>query len=349
VRGPDTVVAPDDAALPVAEWNDLAESTGGSFFQTGTWAVAWWDRLAGRPETRIGLWRDPEGALEAVCAVSRVNQPLLRSGGPAVRMWVNTGSGAGAGDHLGWPARPGLRHDMVSWATGSTSGPIVLSNLTANATDGLAEAGFSKIEDNPTLVAALGSGDDWFPGSPDFAKKLRYFERQLDKLGISVGMVPASGIDDTVFRRLLELHAVRAEGMGWGSSFDTDREAFHRHLIDGATERRGPMACVARLDGDIVGVLYGFRFGATFAYYQTGWSQDYVKQSLGSVLVSTAMRHAAETGATTFDFLRGDDAYKRRFGAVPSADTTWSLQRGMAGAAVGLRRKAAEAVKGRVR
>ncbi len=349
MRSPDAVLAPDDAALPVAEWDDLARSTGGSYFQTATWAVAWWDRLAGRPETLVGLWRDAAGALEGVCAVSRVTQPLLRSGGPAVRMWVNTGSGAGAGDHLGWPGRPEIRGDMVGWVTGATSGPVLLSNLTAEGAGGLAEAGFDKVEDNPTLVAPLGSGPDWFPGSSDFAKKLRYFERQLEKLGISIAMVPASGIDADLFKRLLELHAVRAEGMGWGSSFDHDREAFHRQLIDRAADGQGPMACVARLDGDVVGVLYGFRFGATFAYYQTGWSQEYVKQSLGSVLVTTTMRHAAETGATTFDFLRGDDAYKRRFGAAPVADSSWALQRGIAGAAVGLRRKAAEVMKGRSR
>jgi CelD/BcsL family acetyltransferase involved in cellulose biosynthesis len=349
VRPPDAVLAPDDVTLPISEWDDLALSTGGSYFQTGTWAVAWWDRLAGRPETRIGVWRDRSGALEGVCAVSRVTQPLLRSGGPTVRMWVNTGSGAGAGDHLGWPARPELRSDLITWAVESTSGPVVLANLTAEAARGLPAAGFDKVEDNPTLVAALGPASDWFPGSSDFAKKLRYFERQLEKAGISIGMVPASGIDADLFRRLLELHAVRAEDMGWGSSFDRDREVFHRHLIEGASDDRGPMACVARLDEEVVGVLYGFRFGSTFAYYQTGWSQEYVKQSLGSVLVTTAMRHAAETGASTFDFLRGDDAYKRRFGAVPLADSTWALQRGIAGAAVGLRRRAAEAVKGRSR
>jgi CelD/BcsL family acetyltransferase involved in cellulose biosynthesis len=347
VRAPDQLLNPDDASLPVSEWDDLAESTGGSYFQTATWALAWWGRLAGRPETRLAFWRDAQGALEAVCAISRVTQPLVRSGGPSVKMWVNTGSGAGAGDHLGWPIRAHLRHSVLAWVVDATSGPVVLSNLAPDAVEGLQEVGFERVETNPTLVASLGAGGDWFPGSADFAKKLRYFERQLEKAHVTVEVVPASGVDMSLFRRLLELHAVRAEGMGWGSSFDQDRESFHRLLIDQAVDGRGPMAVVARLGDEVVGVLYGFRFGGTFAYYQTGWSQDYVKQSLGSVLVATAMRHAADTGATTFDFLRGDDAYKRRFGAVPASDETWALQRGLAGAAVGLRRRAVEAVKGR--
>lgn len=347
MRAPDLVAAPGDHRLDIDAWDDLAESSGGSFFQSGTWAMAWWEHLAGRPETIIGVWTDAAGALEAVCALSRITQPLLRAGGPAVPVWVNTGSGTGAGDHLGWPVTNGLTPDVVAWMVNATNGPLALHSLDPTATGSLADHGFELVDTTATLRVPLGSGEHWFPGSPDFHKKLRYFERQLDKLGVSIGMVAADEISPELFRRLLELHAARAEGMGWGSSFDLERERFHRALIDRARSDRGPFACVARRDEEVVGVLYGFRFGSSFAYYQTGWSQDYMKQSLGSVLVTTTMAHAVANGATVFDFLRGDDAYKRRFGAAPSADETWALERGLAGAVVGLRRRAVGAIKGR--
>jgi CelD/BcsL family acetyltransferase involved in cellulose biosynthesis len=346
MRPPDLILAPDDDRLPIDAWDALAESSGTSYFQTGTWSVAWWDLVAGRPETRIALWNDGSGGLQAVCALSRVDQTLLRRGGPSVRVWVNTGSGAGAGDHLGWPALPEYRGAVIGWAAQSTSGPVLLSNLAPESASGLEERGFRRLDDTPTLAAPLGSGDNWFPGSSDFRKKLRYAERQLEKLGITLSMATAPEIDDALFRRLLELHATRSEGMGWGSSFDHDREAFHRRLIDEATGDRGPTACVAWKGDEVVGVLYGFRFGDTFAYYQTGWSQEFAKESLGSVLVATTMRHAAESGATRFDFLRGDDPYKRRFGALPAADQTWSLDRGIGAVSLGLRRRAVAAAKG---
>lgn len=346
MRPPDLVLSPDDDRLAIGAWDALAESTGASYFQTGTWSLAWWDLVAGRPETRIAVWNDGSGGLDAVCALSLVDHPLLRGGGPSVRVWVNTGSGAGAGDHLGWPSLPEYRGAMIQWVVDATSGPVLLSNLAPESASGLGDRGFRRLDDTPTLAAPLGSGDDWFPGSSDFRKKLRYAERQLQKLGITISMATAPEIDEAMFRRLLELHAARSEGMGWGSSFDHDREAFHRRLIDGATDDRGPTACVARKGNEVVGVLYGFRFGDTFAYYQTGWSQEFAKESLGSVLVSTTMLHSAESGATRFDFLRGDDPYKRRFGAAPAADQTWSLDRGLAGASLGLRRRVVATVKG---
>lgn len=348
-RRPDLVVAPGDPRLPIEGWDRLAADSGGSYFQTGTWSLAWWETLAGRPETRIGLWFDADGDLEALCAISLLTQPLLRSSGPAVRTWVNTGSGAGAGDHLGWPGYRTHGPAMLDWALSSTSGPMILSNLDPGLSEGLSDRGFRLVGESPTLAVELGQGDSWFPGSTDFRKKLRYAERQLAKAGVTLAMVGPGSIDRALFERLLRLHSVRSDEMGWESSFDENREAFHRRLIDCAGDDFGPMACVATTADEVVGVLYGFRFGTTFAYYQTGWSQEYVRHSLGSVLVAHAMQHAAETGATRFDFLRGDDAYKRRFGAQPRADQTWALQRGMGGVAIGVRRRAVDALKARRR
>lgn len=325
----------------ISEWDDLAEALGTAYFQTGTWAMSWWDHLAGRPETAVASWRNASGALEAVCSVSKVTQNLLRGPGPAVAVWTNTGSGAGAGDHLGWPIADHRRKEVLDWLVAECTGPVLLSNLSKDQTPGLASRGFSRLETSPTLQASLGEGESWFPGSNDFRKKLRYYGRQLEKAGVEIGMVGGSGIDTTLFQRLLDLHAARSDDMGWGTHFDDERKAFHLQLVDAERDQRGPMMCVARRDTEVVGILYGFRFGDAFAYFQTGWSREFVKQSLGSVLVFRTMEWAAADGAHRFDFLRGDDEYKRRFGARPQDDETWMLARGAAGKALKARQAAA--------
>ena len=332
----------------IEAWDDLAEATGGSYFQTGSWALAWWDHLAGQPETRVAMWRGSDGSLEAVCAVSRVRRPLLTGKGPTVAVWTNAGSGAGAGDHLGWPASTDRRRQaQLDWALATCSGPVMLSNLASDRTAGLANRGFDLIDLSPTLAAPLGSGENWFPGSNDFRKKLRYYGRQLDKAGVKLEVVDATRIDGGLLDRLLDLHAARSDHMGWGTHFDADRRGFHLQLIDHGREGRGPAMCVARRDDEVVGILYGFRFGSSFSYFQTGWSNEFVKQSLGSVLVWHTMEWAAENGATMFDFLRGDDEYKRRFGAEPRSDTTWMLARRAAGKALRARQAAADRLKRR--
>lgn len=342
MTAPDLVIDPSDRRLAplIPQWDALAERTGGSYFQSGTWALSWWSHLAGEPETKLAFWMGEADTLDAVCAVSRVRRPLLKGSGPSVPVWTNTGSGVGAADHLAWPGVPARRRDVLDWAMVSTTGPMLLSNLSPMHGLPVDVNGFEMVETSPTLAAVLGQDEDWFPGSNDFRKKLRYAGRQLAKLGVELEVVGPDGMDEKVFVRLLELHAVRSEDMGWGTHFDHDRLDFHLGLIESAS-KAGPRACVARQGDSVVGVLYGFRFGDVFAYYQTGWSRDFVKQSLGSVLVATTMEWAAADGATTFDFLRGDDEYKRRFGAEPLTDETWLLDRGLGGKALKARQAAA--------
>jgi CelD/BcsL family acetyltransferase involved in cellulose biosynthesis len=133
--------------------------------------------------------------------------------------------------------------------------------------------------------------------------------------------------------------------MGWGTHFDDARRTFHLALVEQGTRDTGPVMCVARRAEDVVGVLYGFRFANSYSYFQTGWSKEFVKQSLGSVLVAHTMEWASSNGLRIFDFLRGDDEYKRRFGATPRGDETWMLTRGAAGRAIRARQVLAGLVK----
>jgi len=78
-------------------------------------------------------------------------------------------------------------------------------------------------------------------------------------------------------------------------------------------------------------VLYGFSWKDVLAFYQIGWEARWARRSMGSVLIYHALRIAAANGVRTFDFLRGAEAYKYRFGAVDRHDRTWLLPQGPAG------------------
>ena len=53
---------------------------------------------------------------------------------------------------------------------------------------------------------------------------------------------------------------------------------------------------------------------------------------MGSMLVLHALERAADEGTRAFDFLRGSEPYKYRFGARDRSDRTWLVPRGPAGA-----------------
>jgi CelD/BcsL family acetyltransferase involved in cellulose biosynthesis len=85
---------------------------------------------------------------------------------------------------------------------------------------------------------------------------------------------------------------------------------------------------VAAKGDEVVGVLLGFWSKGWFGAYQSGWDPAYAPHSIGSVLVANAVRNAAEHGAHTFDFLRGAESYKYRFGAFDAYDATYVVPGG---------------------
>ncbi len=97
---------------------------------------------------------------------------------------------------------------------------------------------------------------------------------------------------------------------------------------------------MARRGQAIVGVLYGFWWLDTFAAYQSGWDRDYARHALGNVLILHALEFAAASGARWFDFLRGTEPYKYRFGASDRWDRSWLVPRGPAGALLVARERA---------
>ena len=61
-----------------------------------------------------------------------------------------------------------------------------------------------------------------------------------------------------------------------------------------------------------------FDYGNRIWVYNSGFRPDYQYYSPGWVLLSYLIQHAIKTGKTHFDFMRGDENYKYRFGAVDS-------------------------------
>jgi CelD/BcsL family acetyltransferase involved in cellulose biosynthesis len=64
-----------------------------------------------------------------------------------------------------------------------------------------------------------------------------------------------------------------------------------------------------------IAALCGFPYGSTYAAYNAGFHPNYSYLSAGTVLFADRIRDAIDRRFTHFDFLRGDERYKYRFGA----------------------------------
>jgi CelD/BcsL family acetyltransferase involved in cellulose biosynthesis len=67
---------------------------------------------------------------------------------------------------------------------------------------------------------------------------------------------------------------------------------------------------VIYLDDVPASALYGFMYGRTFYFYQSGFDPAFGKHSVGVGTMAIAINTAIEEGASEFDFLHGDEEYK---------------------------------------
>ena len=119
---------------------------------------------------------------------------------------------------------------------------------------------------------------------------------------------------DAAFDRLAALHLLRWQGRTDTPSFSTDAYlGFHRDLMH-ALQARGALRLYALdLRGQAVAMLYGFRHGDAFYYFQAGFDPAHAALSVGEVLMGYVIEATIDEGCRVFDMLKGDYGHKRHF------------------------------------
>ncbi len=347
MRAPDLVM--DLAGLGsdrLSAWEALCVATGAGYFTGPVWASSWYDSFGAGAPTEVGLWQGG-GGLEAVAALVRSGEPLLPgSMGRRLRVdrWENLGAGIGGADHTGFPCTDDRRRDVLDWVL-AHRGPLRLSNLDGGWTSQLAAAGVPAGIRTRTYSVPLVPGER--TGSKKLWKHIARSRRQLVERGVDFDVVVGRAIDRALLVQLFSLHGIRSERVGRTTTFTADRLALHSRLAERSTSVHSSFLVRARLDGHLIGALYGFADPATVHYYQSGWDPAFERSSLGSVLIGEAVDLAAERGAARFDFLRGDEAYKLRFGAGPVEDVSALVPRGTSGHLLAARDRAAATISAR--
>jgi len=118
-------------------------------------------------------------------------------------------------------------------------------------------------------------------------------------------------------QRLFDLHTVRWQQRGQAGIFRSPRlRRFHLEVARRALEQGTLDLALLVVDGLSVAVDYGFRIGDTHFFYAAGFDPDpaWARYSIGAVLRGRSIRRAIADGLRTYDFLRGDRAYKQRYG-----------------------------------
>jgi CelD/BcsL family acetyltransferase involved in cellulose biosynthesis len=329
----------EELAGLVDDWRRLAlRVPGTSYFLSPDWVLGWWESLGAGLRVEVAVWRGGDGELEAVVPLARVEQRLHRRVPIGVGAWTNLGGGAGAADHCGWAVASGRAADARAWIAGRAGGaPLLLRDLDPEAGVPLVPPGARRVGVSACPRLAIPPAGGELAASAKFRKQLRYYTRRLGGQGVRFRWVGGGEVTDALLEVVYRLHERRRSLVEGTSSFGRERAGLHRRLIARGGADHGPVVLLAEREGQPVGALYGLRWGVTFAHYQTGWEPEWAQANLGTALVGEAVRLAGEAGLEVFDFLRGAEPYKYRFGATDRVDETWLLPRGGRGRLLELR------------
>ena len=316
-------------ARDAAAWEQLHErSPAASPFAGWAWHRAWADSASEEElQASTGIVvRDARGRTAALLPVA-VGTVTFRRRPVAGLSWAI--GDIGCPDHLDVLADPSAELDDVVRALLSLPWEVaILSNLAPAAPNvarlaaALTRAGCAvrwNAGSRCPYLALPGTWDEYLSSlSANRRQTLRRRERNLERdHGVKLTDYGPENLADG-WRHLVELHERRWATGGGGTFSDPRVERLHRTFAAELSRQGQLWLTTLDLDGTPAAAWYGFADRDTVYFYQSGRDPRWEEKSVGVALMVKMIRRAIERGYRRFDFLRGDEAYKREWTAAES-------------------------------
>jgi len=290
-----------DAALPAIledEWWDLWDrDPAATPFQSPAWLVPW-RRHFSEGRSAVLTWRQG-GRLVGLL-------PLFEHEGRYLP-W-----GAGTSDRLDGLFDPLIETAEISRAIAALPLPLDLFQLSAHSplldVPAPPEWQDQRAAAEPCAVLAL-------PARPEkkMAENLRYYRRRAKRAGVG----EPQRVDDPDIDALAALHTRRWRLRDKPGIFADRRMLVWLREALPALQKRGLLRFHAIAIGSRIAAALSVLAAKRRAYdYIGGFDPDCASLGLGTILVGHAICEAEEEGDLSFDFLRGGEPYKYRWGAM---------------------------------
>ncbi|MEJ1159868.1 GNAT family N-acetyltransferase [Prosthecomicrobium sp. N25] len=310
------------------EWSTLwAAIPAASPFQRPEWALAWWRHF--RPGRLRAIAVREDGRLVGLA-------PLWHESGELGERLLPVG--IGVGDILDILAEPQRRSPVLAaiadaigrmpgWSAFDAPDCRPGSSLAALPAPVGSVPARAPGETTPALDLTGPADPDGLPlriPAP-WRRNLRRARRLAGEAGTM--RIERREADPAGFLGVLEaLHGSRWRERGEAGVLADPRViAFQREALAGLAAAGLARLAVLAIDGRPAGAYYGLRtVGRAYAYIG-GFDPAFAAVSPGTILLGDAIAAARAEGLEVFDFLRGAEAYKYRWGAVdaPALHLTW--------------------------
>jgi CelD/BcsL family acetyltransferase involved in cellulose biosynthesis len=309
-----------------AEWRQLlAQLPFQSVFFTPEWQETWWRHFGATRQLHLLTVRSSDGMLQGLV-------PLMSSPGIEGTSRLELLGDLELCDYLDVLMAPAQQHEVghavVEYliGNGGEEVEVCLQNLSQHSStfavfqDCLLHSGLTveveQIETCPTVLLpseweaylALLRGKD----RHELRRKLRRAEAAAR---LEYRVTSAAAQLDEDINTFVTLHRMSQQDAKQGF-MTPEKEAFFRAMARQLWPQGWLELAFLYADGEPIATLCCFAYGSTYAAYNSGYHPAYGDLSAGIVLFAERIRTAIARGFTAFDFMRGDEPYKYRFGAT---------------------------------
>jgi CelD/BcsL family acetyltransferase involved in cellulose biosynthesis len=300
------------------EWNQLlASSRADGLFLTWEWLHTWWNHLGeGR---RLFIVTVRSGSKLVAVAPLSMHRTLLQ------RRLEFLGTGSVGSDYLDFIVDSAYERPAVELLTEFlTANGLSLrlpsvkeeSIVASQLAERLCQRRWRFRRVAMQVCPFIRLPHSWDSYFETLGSSHRYnFRRRLRNLqkSYSVHFERAESAEEcrAALRHVVDLHLQRWNTRGGSDGFHEPRLLkFHQELTTLARDKGWLRLYVLRLDGHAAGAFYGFRYRDTYSFYQSGFDDAFLRQSVGLVTLGLTIKAAIEEGAAEYDLLHGDESYK---------------------------------------
>jgi len=321
-------------------WNQLLQrSASDTVFMTCQWQKVWWEHFGppGNDPLRLIAIRDADGDLAGLW-------PLYEEApGQGPRRLRIIGSPRGS-DYLDLIARQGEERAvyeaalqfLAGWdgwqqieVMNVRQGSPTLEVLAPLALERGVQAHIEPITTCPG-IALPGSWEAYLEQLDrkqrhEIRRKLRRTGQGVERVGWYLSHNPQALAEDVA----VYLELFRKSSFIKEEYLDEQRQRFYQAMASTMLEAGWLYAAFLTVNEEKVASLFCFDYGNAISVYNSGFDpQRYAHLSTGIVLLCYCIQDAIRREYPLFDFLRGDEAYKYRFGAVDRLIYRLTLGRG---------------------
>ncbi len=307
------------------EWNGLVErSYHNNLFLTWEWQTTWWNHLGEGSLLLLGFRADDDGRLIGIAPLFRTvadsGETILRIVGCRdISDYLDLIVEAGQEPAVYQALLDYLEGDALEWDLADFCN-VPQASQTLLTLREMAEArGYQtlvEVEDVCPIITLPETWDDYLltldkKQRHEVRRKLRKADREADTRFFIVEPDRDLRVE---MQHFIDLHQKSAPDKD--AFMDPVMQAFFLDAAEALQAHGWLQLAFVQMDGQRAATLLNFDYGDSILVYNSGYDPAAFSQlSPGIVVTARCIEHGISLGRRSFDFLRGDEVYKYRFGA----------------------------------